>query len=402
MTDRVLPYGKQLIDDDDVAAVATQLRDDWLTQGPTVARFEAALCEITGAQYAVAVSSGTAALHLACLAAGVGPGGVGITSTNTFVASANAIRYCGGRPRMVDVDADTGLMSMSGLEAAVDELGVAGQRPRVIVPVDFSGATADLVGVERVAQACGAVVIEDAAHSLGAEYVHGGQTYRAASCAHTAMAILSFHPVKHLTTAEGGAITTNDPALYAKLLELRTHGITRDPAKLTRNDGPWYQEQQSLGYNYRLTDIQCALGVSQARKFPGFLARRRAIAVAYDAAFARAPFTSRMEPLRVPPGVSSAYHLYVVRVVARDGESLEGIAARRKQAYMLLREKGIFPQVHYVPVHMHPDYQQFVAGQHFTGADAHYASCLSLPMYPALSDSDVQRVIAALGDIASA
>ena len=396
---KTLPYGKQLIGDDDVAAVTAQLRDDWLTQGPTVARFEAALCEITGAKHAVAVSSGTAALHLACLAAGVGPGEVGITATNTFVASANGIRYCGGRPRIVDVDADTGLISLGALEAVMGELAAAGTRPRVIIPVDFSGATADLVSVQSIARSCGAVVIEDAAHSLGAEYKHGGRTYRAASCTHTAMAILSFHPVKHLTTAEGGAITTNDDALFAALLELRSHGITRDPAKLTRNDGPWYQEQQSLGYNYRLTDLQCALGISQARKFPAFVARRRQIAAMYDAAFASAPFTSWIAPLRVPVGVSSAYHLYVVRLVARQGESLEGVAARRKAAYLQLREKGILPQVHYVPVHMHPDYQPWVEGQHFPGADAYYASCLSLPMYPALTDDDVARVIATLSDL---
>jgi len=398
---KTLPYGKQLIDDDDVAAVSAQLRDDWLTQGPTVARFEAALSEITGAKHTVVVSSGTAALHLASLAAGVGPGDVGITSSNTFVASANGIRYCGGVPHIVDVDPDTGLMSMRGLEKAVAQLTAAGNKPRVIVPVDFSGATADLVAVAQIARACGALVVEDAAHSLGAEYEHEGRTFRAASCAHTAMAILSFHPVKHLTTAEGGAITTNDDALHAKLLELRTHGITRDPAKLTRNDGPWYQEQQSLGYNYRLTVIQCALGVSQAKKFPGFVARRRAIAKQYDAAFARAPFTSLLAPLRVPEGITSAYHLYVVRLAARSGESLESVAARRKAMYLELREKGIFPQVHYVPVHLHPDYQPFVAGQSFPGTDAYYASCLSIPMYPALTDADVERVIATLGEVAS-
>jgi UDP-4-amino-4,6-dideoxy-N-acetyl-beta-L-altrosamine transaminase len=397
-----LGYGRQLIDDEDVAAVSAQLRDDWLTQGPTVARFESALCEITGAKHAVAVSSGTAALHLACLAAGVGPGDVGITATNTFVASANAIRYCGGRPRMIDVDAETGIISLPALEAALADLAASGKGPRVIIPVDFSGATADLVAIERVASACGAIVIEDAAHSLGAEYRHEGRNHRAASCANTTMAILSFHPVKHLTTAEGGAVTTNDPTLYAKLLELRTHGITRDPAKLTRNDGPWYQEQQSLGFNYRLTDIQCALGLSQARKFPGFIARRREIAATYDAAFRRAPFQSRVAPLRVPEGVSSAYHLYVVRLLARYGESRDALATRRKEAYMQLRERGIFPQVHYVPVHMHPDYKPFVEGQQFPGADAYYASCLSLPMYPALTDADVERVLSAFGEIVSA
>lgn len=398
---KTLPYGKQLIDDDDVNAVAAQLRDDWLTQGPTVARFEAALCKVTGAKHAVAVSSGTAALHLACLAAGVRPGDIGITTTNTFVASANGIRYCGGRPRIVDIDPDTGLISTDALESAVNELTAAGTSARVIVPVDFSGGTADLVAVERVARRAGAVVIEDAAHSLGAEYTYEGRSYRAASCAHSTMAILSFHPVKHLTTAEGGAITTNDEQLCRTLLELRTHGITRDPAKLTRNDGPWYQEQQSLGYNYRLTDLQCALGASQARKLPAFLARRREIAATYDAAFLRAPFDGHLAPLRVREGVTSAYHLYVVRLTPRAGEPLEGVAARRKALYMALRERGIFPQVHYVPVHLHPDFQVFVAGQTFPGGDAYYAGCLSLPMYPALTDADVHRVIETVGELVS-
>jgi dTDP-4-amino-4,6-dideoxygalactose transaminase len=203
------------------------------------------------------------------------------------------------------------------------------------------------------------------------------------------MAILSFHPVKHLTTGEGGAVTTNDEALYAKLMTLRTHGITRDPGKLTRNDGPWYQEQQTLGYNYRITDLQCALGVSQAKKFPRFLARRREIAAMYDAGFAK---LERVVPLAKREGVTSAYHLYVLRFL--DG------AAKRKAAYLALREQGIMPQVHYVPVHAHPDFAPFVAGQRFPGADAYYAGCLSIPMYPALTDADVQRVIDAVGEIA--
>jgi dTDP-4-amino-4,6-dideoxygalactose transaminase len=210
------------------------------------------------------------------------------------------------------------------------------------------------------------------------------------------MAILSFHPVKHLTTGEGGAITTNDDALAAQLRELRTHGITRDPAKLTRNDGPWYQEQQSLGFNYRITDLQCALGVSQAKKFPGFLDRRRVIAAQYDAGFAA--LAGKLTPLRVRDGVTSAYHLYVVRLI---GDSNDAVAAQRKAMYLRLRDVGILPQVHYVPVHLHPDFQQFVAGQTFSGADAYYASCLSLPMYPALTDEDVQRVIEAVSEIVS-
>lgn len=385
-----IPYGKQLIDSDDVAAVAAQLGDDWLTQGPTVGRFEMVLCAITGAKHAIAVSSGTAALHLACLAAGVEAGDVGLTSDITFVASANGIRYCGGIPRLIDVDPETGLLAISALEEAVHV-----RRPRVIIPVDFSGSTANLVEIERLAKAHGSLVIEDAAHSLGAEYVHGGRLYRAASCAHSAMATLSFHPVKHLTTGEGGAITTNDDALAARLRELRSHGITRDPARLTRSDGPWYQEQQSLGYNYRITDLQCALGISQAAKFDAFLARRRAIAATYDAAVARV--AGRLVSLRVPDGVTSAYHLYVIRFL---GESIDVVAAKRKAAYLRLRELGILSQVHYVPLHIQPDFAQFVGDQQFPGANAYYSSCLSLPLYPALSDDDIQRVTDAIAEIA--
>jgi perosamine synthetase len=380
-----LPYGRQFVDDDDVAAVTAQLRSDWLTQGPMVATFEAALAEITGAKHVIAVANGTAALHLACLAADVREGSIGMTADITFAASANCIRYCGGRTRLVDVEPDTALISIPALEAAV-----RAEKPRVIIPVDLAGAVADLPAVQRIASEAGALVIEDAAHSLGAEYAHEGRMYRAASCAHTAMAILSFHPVKHLTTGEGGAITTNDDALADRLRLLRSHGITRDPAKLTRNDGPWYLEQQELGFNYRITDLQCALGVSQAAKFPRFLARRREIAAQYDAAFARLP---NITPLRVRDGVTSAYHLYVIRF----GGSIEEATVARKAAYFKLRESGISPQVHYVPVHGHPDYAPFVAGQTFPGADAYYAGCLSLPMFPALTDSDVQRVIDTVG-----
>ena len=393
-----IPYGKQYIDDEDVAAVTAQLRDDWLTQGPTVGRFEEALAGITGAKYAVAVSSGTAALHLACLAAGVRSGDVGITTTNTFLASANCIRYCNGRPWIVDVEPETGLMSLPALEQALARAREEGIRPKVVIPVDFSGGPPALCAIQRLAHDAGAIVIEAAAHSLGGTYTVDGATYRAASCAHATMAILSFHPVKHLTTVEGGAITTNDEKLYRQLLDLRTHGITKDPARLTRNDGPWYQEQQTLGYNYRLTDVQCALGLSQAKKLPRFLERRRAIAAMYDRAFEKSPFEGRIAPLRARAGVTSAYHLYVVRFLPRE-DGLAGVAERRKAAFLALREGGIFPQVHYVPIHLHPDYAPFVEGQSFPGADAYYASCISLPMFPALDDAGVQKVIDAMARI---
>jgi perosamine synthetase len=385
---KLLPYGRQLIDDSDVAAVAEQLRDDWLTQGPTVARFESVLCAITGAKYAVAVSSGTAALHLAALAAGIEEGDVALVPDVTFVATANAVRYAGGHPVLVDVDPDTGLVDLGALEELV-----ARHRPRAILPVSLCGAPPDLGRIAALATSVGARVIEDAAHSLGATYGSSGQ--RSASCADTDMAVLSFHPVKHLTTGEGGAITTNDRSLYESLIDLRTHGITRDPSRLEENDGPWYYEQQRLGFNYRITDLQCALGVSQARRFPEFLARRRTIAARYDAAFADHPRILR--PLRVPRGVNSAYHLYVVRVEPRPGESRALVASRRKALFHALREQNIGPQVHYIPVHRQPDYRRnALSDGSFEGAETYYASCISLPMFPGMTDGDVDYVVASV------
>lgn len=395
--EKPLPYGRQWIEDDDVAAVAEQLRDDWLTQGPTVAAFEQALASATGARFAVAVSSGTAALHIACLAAGVDRDAVGIAPDVTFVATANAIRYCGGEPALVDIDPETGLVSVAGLHRRVADLRQQGRHVSALLPVSFAGAVPDLPAIQVLARSVGALVIEDCAHALGATYQVGGVTFRAGSCAHADLATLSFHPVKHITTGEGGAVTTNDEALYRKLCDLRSHGITKDPARLRQNDGPWYYEQLALGFNYRLTDIQSALGLSQLKKLAHFVDRRRELARRYDRNLRAPELAARFSPLRVPDGVASAYHLYVIRIVAQAGEALDAIAARRLQLFLGLREAGIHCQVHYIPIHTQPDYEAAgFGGGAFPGALAYYASCISLPLFPAMADTDVDRVIEAL------
>lgn len=390
-----LPYGRQWIDDDDVAAVVECLRGDWLTQGPTIEKFEQALCQATGAKHAVAVASGTAALHLAALACGIQPGNSGVTSAITFVASANCMAYCGGEPHFADVDPTTGLMDLASLEARLKELAAAGNAAKLIVPVDFAGQPADLPAIRKLADQHGAKVVEDAAHSLGASYRSGDQVCQAGSCTHTDAAILSFHPVKHVTTAEGGAVMTNDAALAERVRTLRTHGIHRDPKRFTRPDeGPWYHEQAELGFHYRITDLQCALGVSQMKKLQRFVARRNDLARQYDRELA--PLAEHIVPLRQRTETKvNGYHLYVVRLVRRPKESLEQLAARRKKLFLALREVGILTQIHYIPVPMQPYFRER-AGELGAGAAEYYASCLSLPLFPRMEDADVARVVSSL------
>ena len=380
---RALPYGRQWLDEEDFEAVVRVLRGDWLTQGPLVGAFEEALAEACGVRHAVAVSSGTAALHLACLAAGVGPGDFGITSPITFVASANCIAYCGGLPGFADIDPGTACLDSAALEAVC-----ARRRPTVIIPVDFAGQPADLPAIQAVARRHGAVVIEDAAHALGASYEHEGRCHRAGACAHADLATLSFHPVKHITTGEGGAVLTNSPDLFAKLQRLRTHGITRDAAILTRHDGPWYHEQHDLGYNYRITDIQCALGLSQLRKLGQFVERRRALVGRYREALA--DLAGELTLLLEQPGQRSSYHLLVARIA--------GGAARRRRVFDAMAARGIRCQVHYIPVHLQPWYREHAGTREgeYPRAEAFYAGCLSLPLFPAMADRDVDRVAEAL------
>ncbi|HLY10844.1 MAG TPA: UDP-4-amino-4,6-dideoxy-N-acetyl-beta-L-altrosamine transaminase [Planctomycetota bacterium] len=392
-----LSYGRQWIDDDDIRAVTECLRGDWLTQGPAVERFEKALCDATGARFAVAVCNGTAALHLAVLALGVKPGDLGLVPAITFVASANAIAYAGGKVRFVDVRPESALIDLESLERTAETEAKAGRPPRLFIPVDMAGQTADLPAVRRIADRYGARVLEDAAHSLGAAYRHDGARIRAGSCVHSDAAILSFHPVKTITTGEGGAVLTNSETVAGQLRELRSHGIHRDPARFQRTDqGPWYHEQENLGFNYRITDLQCALGSSQLGKLEKFLARRRDIAALYDAALARAPLQGRLSPLSPQPGRDHAYHLYVIRVLAAPGQ----VASARLALYHHLRARRIFTQVHYIPVCGQPYYRRHHGArpEEYPGATAYYESCLSLPMHPSLSQGDVDRVVQALSE----
>jgi perosamine synthetase len=373
----MIPYGKQTIEDDDIAAVAEVLRGDWLTQGPHVAAFEAALAEACGAPYAVAFSSGTAALHAACHAVGAGPGDEVLTSALTFAASANCAAYVGATPRFADIDPETFNVSAESVRAALTE------RTRAVIPVSFAGLPTPLAEI-REAIGPGVALIEDAAHALGARTAAGP----VGAATHADMSVFSFHPVKSLTTGEGGAITLRDEALRDRLLAFRSHGMTKDPTRLERPDeGGWYMEQQDLGFNYRITDLQCALGSSQLAKLERFVTARNTIADRYRAALAD------VEGLRLPPeapaGARHAYHLFVVRV------------RHRRALYDALRERGILSQVHYLPVYLHPWYRRtygYDAGL-CPQAEAYYDGCLSLPCFPALSEAEQDTVIEAVRDL---
>ena len=403
MSERDLPYGRQCLDDDDVEAVLACLRDDFLTQGPRVAAFERALCDVTGSRHAAAVSSGTAALHLAALALGVEPGDVGITTPITFVASANALRYAGAEVAFADVDASTGLISASSMTQVVDELSRSGRAPRVLIPVDLAGQPVDLAGIAALARACGARVLHDAAHSLGATFDVDGVRHRVGDGSYADATILSFHPVKHVTTAEGGAVLSRDVDVHARVMDLRTHGIHKREGDFVRSlddpfVGPWYYEQSSLGFNYRIPDVLCALGLAQLKKLDRFVSARRSLAARYDAGFAGEAFAGELVPLVQEPDRQSSYHLYVVRLLPRDGERTHDVAARRKHLFLALKEQRILAQVHYIPVHWQPDYQGrcILPEGGLPGAEAYYAGCISLPLFPAMQEGDVDRVVDAV------
>jgi len=396
-----IPYGRQTIEEDDISAVVEVLRGDWLTQGPKIGEFEQALAAFTGAKFAVAVSSGTAALHLACLAAGVQPGTSGVTSAITFVASSNAVAYCGGTPGFADVDLTTGLIDLDSLEAKLRKMANAGLPPRVVLPVSFTGQCPDLTSIQDLARRFGAMVIEDAAHSLGATYRDStGKIHSSASCTHTDMAILSFHPVKTVTTGEGGAITTNDLVLAETLRKLRTHGIHRNPGEMVLpQEGPWYYEQNELGFHYRLTDFQCALGITQLRKIDRYLQSRREIASFYREAIVSSGLDRHLQPCAEHASmVTHGYHLFPIRLLKKPGESLEQLGQRRKALFLHMKSQGFSPQVHYIPVPMQPFYQKQYGERMDQYPTAHefYSGVISLPIWPNLPVASREKTIVVL------
>lgn len=365
----MIPYGRQTIEDDDIEAVVGVLRSDYLTTGPKVEEFEKKVADYVGAKYAVAISNGTAALHAACYAAGIKPGDEVITTPLTFAASANCVLYCGGTPVFADVDAKTYNISPEDIRKKITE------KTKAIIAVHLAGQPCDMDEIHKIAEEHHLLVIEDGAHALGASYK--GKKIGSLSD----MTTFSFHPVKPVTTGEGGMIVTDNEELYQKMLLFRSHGITRDEQLMTHNEGSWFYQQLELGYNYRITDIQCALGCSQMDKLDRFLRRRKEIAERYDAAFAgkRNVITPYQQP-----DTESGWHLYIIQVKNCD----------RKRVFERLRKEGIGVNVHYIPVYMHPYYQNHgYEDVHCRNAEEIYAHMISLPIYPGLTDKEQETVI---------
>jgi len=390
-----LPYGRQTIEDDDVAAVAAALRADFLTAGPAVEAFERAFADKVGARHAVACSNGTAALHLAMLALDLKPGEAVVVPAITFAATANCARFQGGEVVFADVDPLSGLMTEETLSAALRRLG--GRKLAAVAPVHMTGTVADLPAIRRLADAHGAAVVEDACHALGTTLAFGNAPERAGDCRHSAMACFSFHPVKTITTGEGGMVTTNDPVLAARLALFRSHGITREPAVFTApglsldTDGaanPWAYEMQALGFNYRLPDVLCALGLTQLAKLDRFVARRRSLAARYRALLA--PLAPAVTPAAIPDTCDPALHLFVALI------DFEALGLSRAAVMRALAARGIGTQVHYIPVHRQPYYQDRYGDLDLPGADAWYARALTLPLFPGMADDDPDRVVEAL------
>ena len=368
----MIPYGKQTISNEDINAILETLHSDFLTSGPKIKEFEESFAEYVGSKYAVVVSSGTAALQLACLAAGLKKNEELLTSPMTFAASANCALYCGATPIFVDIK-NNGLIDENLIETKINV------NTRIIIPVHYTGNVCHMSKIKEIADKYNLIVIEDACHALGSKY----KDFKVGGCRYSDMAVFSFHPVKNITTGEGGMITTNSYNLYDKLHILRNHGITKSPNKIdNKKEGPWHQEMLELGFNYRITDIQCALGISQLRRIGSFINRREKIAEAYDNAFKD---IENIEIIREENDIYNSHHLYVIKV--KDKET-------RLELFNYLKQNSIFCQVHYIPVYLHPYYKSLGYKKGICpNCEEFYDRILSLPIYPELSNKDQKKII---------
>ncbi|WDT87148.1 UDP-4-amino-4,6-dideoxy-N-acetyl-beta-L-altrosamine transaminase [Alteromonas sp. 009811495] len=380
----MIPYGRQHLDESDIKAVLDTLKSDWLTQGPAIPKFESAFADYCSASYAVAVNSATSALHIACLALGVGPGDCVWTSPNSFVASSNCALYCGAGIDFVDIDLQTGNMCVDALKYKLENAEANNCLPKVVIPVHFAGQPCDMAQIRALSKRYGFFVIEDASHAVGARY----QDKSVGSCEFSDICVFSFHPVKIITTMEGGMALTNSMELADKMRMLRSHGITNDPAMMTEDShGPWYYQQITLGFNYRMTDVEAALGLSQLDKLDTFVEKRNALAAYYDKSLCD---QANIAPLIQHNDTYSSYHLYVVRVKSLDSTTHTTLVTQ-------LRESGIFAHVHYIPIHLQPYYQNlgFKKGD-YPNAERYYQQAITLPMFPDLSENDVASIVSTL------
>ena len=377
-------YGKQCIDEQDINAVIEVLKSDFLTQGPAIEKFEKAVAEYCGAKYAVAVTNATSALHIACKAAGLGEGDTLWTSPVTFTASANCGRYCGADVDFVDIDNDTYNMSVAALKEKLEKTEA---KPKVVVPVHLAGQSCEMEEIHKLAQQYGFTVIEDASHAIGADY----KDAKVGCCKYSDMVVFSFHPVKIITTGEGGMVLTNNEELYKKLTLYRSHCITRDPALMTKeSDGPWYYQQIGLGFNYRMTDVQAALGYSQLTKLDKFVARRRQLAARYNELLKDLPVKLPYQNLET----NSSWHLYLVRV------DFSKVNKTKTQVFAEMKEKGVCLNLHYIPVHTQPYYQNlgFKNGD-FPVSEKYYEEVFTLPLYYSLTDKQQDYIVNALKEV---
>lgn len=380
-------YGKQSISETDIKAVEEVLRSDFLTQGPAIEQFERTVADYCGAKYAVAVCNATAALHIACLSAGLDTGELLWTSPITFVASANCGRYCGADVDFVDIDEKTYNMSAAALEEKLRCARRDNKLPKVVIPVHLAGQSCDMVRIKELSDEYGFTIIEDASHAVGADYLDT----KVGSCAFSDMTVFSFHPVKIVTTGEGGMVLTNNHELYEKLLLYRSHGITRNPAKMTHvSDGAWYYQQIVLGCNYRMTDIQAALGTSQMKRLDAFVARRRELAARYDALLQELPLVTP----HVMEGAHPSWHIYVVRVAFGQ------ISKTKQQLFEAMKEQGVMLNLHYIPVHRQPYYEKLGFRQgDFLQSEKYYEEAFTLPLYYDLTNDEQEQIVDVLRSI---